>query len=120
MNGFPENQTAAKFATDPYRLLIVANKFQTGFDQPLLHTMYVDKKLGGVNAVQTLSRLNRTHPQKAGCLVLDFANDADAIKAAFQDYYETTILSEETDPNLLYEIQARLVGFPIFTESDVN
>ena len=107
MNGFPEAQTAKTFEHPEYRFLIVANKFQTGFDQPLLHTMYVDKKLGGVNAVQTLSRLNRTHPEKKGTMVLDFANDADEIKAAFEPYYETTLLSEATDPNLLYEIQTR-------------
>ena len=77
MNGFPEAQTAKTFEQPEYRFLIVANKFQTGFDQPLLHTMYVDKKLGGVNAVQTLSRLNRTHPEKTGTMVLDFANEAD-------------------------------------------
>jgi len=100
MNGFPEAQTAKTFEQPEYRFLIVANKFQTGFDQPLLHTMYVDKKLGGVNAVQTLSRLNRTHPEKKGTLVLDFANESEEIKAAFEPYYETTLLSEATDPNL--------------------
>jgi type I restriction enzyme R subunit len=120
MNGFSEAQTAKTFAHPENWLLIVANKFQTGFDQPLLHTVYVDKKLGGVNAVQTLSRLNRTHPEKTGCLVLDFANDADAIKAAFEPYYETTLLSEATDPNLLYEIATQLAAFPIYTEGDVN
>jgi len=80
----------------------------------------VIKKLGGVNAVQTLSRLNRTYPEKAGCLVLDFANEADAIKAAFEPYYETTLLSEATNPNLLYEIATQLAAFPIYTEADVN
>jgi type I restriction enzyme R subunit len=120
MNGFPEGQTAKTFERPEYRFLIVANKFQTGFDQPLLHTMYVDKKLGGVNAVQTLSRLNRTHPEKNGTMVLDFANGADEIKAAFEPYYETTLLSEATDPNLLYEVQTRLTGFPVYTETDVN
>jgi type I restriction enzyme R subunit len=121
MNGFPETQTAKAFGRPEYRFLIVANKFQTGFDQPLLHTMYVDKKLGGVNAVQTLSRLNRTHPpMKKGTLVLDFTNEADEIKAAFEPYYETTLLSEATDPNLLYEIQRRLAGFPIHTQADVD
>jgi type I restriction enzyme R subunit len=120
MNGFPEGQTAKTFEGPEYRFLIVANKFQTGFDQPLLHTMYVDKKLGGVNAVQTLSRLNRTHRDKIGTVVLDFANEADEIKAAFEDYYETTLLSEATDPNLLYEVQTRLAGFPVYTEADVN
>jgi type I restriction enzyme R subunit len=119
MNGLPEAQTAKTFERPEYRFLIVANKFQTGFDQPLLHTMYVDKKLGGVNAVQTLSRLNRTHPGKKGTMVLDFANESDEIKAAFEPYYETTLLSEATDPNLLYEIQSRLLGFPVYTEADV-
>ncbi len=120
MNGFPEAQTARAFERPEYRFLVVANKFQTGFDQPLLHTMYVDKKLGGVNAVQTLSRLNRTHPGKKNTLVLDFANEADEIKAAFEPYYETTLLSEATDPNLLYEIQTRLAAFPVYAEADVN
>ncbi len=120
MNGFPEAQTAKTFERPEYRFLIVANKFQTGFDQPLLYTMYLDKKLGGVNAVQTLSRLNRTHPEKKGTLVLDFANEADEIKAAFEPYYETTLLSEATDPNLLYELQISLTAFPVYTETDVN
>ena len=120
MNGFPEAQTANTFDRPEYRFLIAANKFQTGFDQPLLHTMYVDKKLGGVNAVQTLSRLNRTHPEKQSTMVLDFANESDDIKAAFEPYYETTILSEATDPNLLYEKQGRLAEFPVFTEADVE
>jgi type I restriction enzyme R subunit len=100
--------------------LIVANKFQTGFDQPLLHTMYVDKKLGGVNAVQTLSRLNRVHPEKRGTIVLDFANEAEEIRLAFEPYYETALLSEATDPNLLYDIQGRLLTFPVYTEADVQ
>ena len=95
MNGIPEAQTAKTFESPDYRFLIVANKFQTGFDQPLLQTMYVDKKLGGVNAVQTLSRLNRIHPDKIGTIVLDFENESDEIRAAFQPYFETTLLSEE-------------------------
>jgi len=82
--------------------------------------MYVDKKLGGVNAVQALSRLNRTHPEKKGTMVLDFANNSDEIKAAFEPYYETTLLSEATDPNLLYEVQSRLTAFPVYTESDTD
>ena len=114
-----ERQTAAEFEKPEYRFLVVASKFQTGFDQPLLHTMYVDKKLGGVNAVQTLSRLNRTHPGKQGVMVLDFANEAEEIRKAFEPYYETTLLSEATDPNLLYEVQDRLVGFGVFAENDV-
>jgi type I restriction enzyme R subunit len=120
MNHVPEAQTAKTFELPEYRFLIAANKFQTGFDQPLLHTMYVDKKLGGVNAVQTLSRLNRTHPEKKGTMVLDFANEADEIKAAFEPYYETTLLSEATDPNLLYEVMTRLRDFPIYTDADVS
>ena len=115
-----ERQTAAEFEKPEHRFLVVANKFQTGFDQPLLHTMYVDKKLGGVNAVQTLSRLNRTHPGKPGTMVLDFANEAEEIKKAFEPYYETTLLSEETDPNLLYEVQGRLLDFGVFQTSDVE
>jgi len=121
MNGIPEAQTAKTFDRPENRFLIVANKFQTGFDQPLLHTMYVDKRLGGVNAVQTLSRLNRTLPPgKKGTLVLDFANQSDEIKAAFEPYYETTLLSEATDPNLLYETQTRLAAFPVYTDADVQ
>lgn len=120
MNGFSESQTAKSFEHPEYRFLICANKFQTGFDQPLLHTMYVDKKLGGVSAVQTLSRLNRTHPEKKGTMVLDFANEADEIKAAFEPYFEATLLSEATDPNLLYDTQSRLLGFPVYTQADVD
>ena len=120
MNGIPEVQTARTFESPEYRMLVVANKFQTGFDQPLLQTMYVDKKLGGVNAVQALSRLNRTHPHKSTTMVIDFANEAAEIQAAFQPYYETAILSEATDPNLLYEIQTRLGAFPVFTDEDVD
>jgi type I restriction enzyme R subunit len=120
MNGFPSTQTARSFDRPEYRFLVVANKFQTGFDQPLLLAMYVDKKLGGVNAVQTLSRLNRTHPEKKGTMVIDFANEADQIKEAFEPYYETTLLSEATDPNLLYEIQTRLGEFPVYTPTDIH
>ena len=120
MNGVSELQTANTFDGPEFRFLIVASKFQTGFDQPLLHTMYVDKKLGGVNAVQTLSRLNRTHADKRGTMVLDFANDADEIREAFEPYYETTLLSEATDPNLLYEVQTRLESVPVYTQADVD
>ena len=120
MNGVSEMQTAKTFEAPDYRFLIVANKFQTGFDQPLLQAMYVDKKLGGVNAVQTLSRLNRTHAEKQGAMVLDFANEADKIKTAFEPYFETTLLSEATDPNLLYEIQTRLDAFPVYVQADVD
>ena len=91
LNGFPANLIAQKIQEDPYRFLVCADKFQTGYDEPLLHTMYVDKPLSGVRAVQTLSRLNRAHPKKHDAFVLDFANDADTIQQAFADYYRTTI-----------------------------
>jgi type I restriction enzyme R subunit len=120
MNGFSDTQTAQTFKLPENRILIVANKFQTGFDQPLLYAMYVDKKLGGVNAVQTLSRLNRTNSLKSRTMVLDFANEADEIRSAFEPYYETTLLSEGTDPNLLYELQSNLLAFPVFVEADVD
>ena len=120
MNGISERQTAKTFEQSEYRFLVVANKFQTGFDQPLLAAMYVDKKLGGVNAVQTLSRLNRTAPGKNGVTVIDFANEADEIQKAFEPYYETTLLSEATNPNLLYEGQSRLLDFGVYTDPDVD
>ena len=108
------------FKTPDYRILVVANKYQTGFDEPLLHTMYVDKRLDGVQAVQTLSRLNRTRSGKTDTLVLDFVNEAENIQAAFQPYYQTTLLEEETDPNKLYDHQTELKGFEVFTDTDVN
>lgn len=108
------------FKTPEYRILIVAQKFQTGFDEPLLHTMYVDKKLGGVHAVQTLSRLNRTMKGKNETFVLDFVNDAEEIQRAFQPYYQTTILEEETDPNKLYELETQLNKTGVFDKNDVE
>ena len=120
MNGVADTQTAATFKQSDYKFLIVAEKFQTGFDQPLLHTMYVDKKLMGVNAVQTLSRLNRTHPDKEETFVLDFANDADAILKEFQPYYQATILTEGTDPNKLYDLKLALEEYHLFTKSEVE
>lgn len=120
MNGIPESQTKAAFERPEVRFLVVANKFQTGFDQPLLHTMYVDKKLGGVNAVQTLSRLNRTRVGKEETMVLDFANEAETIRKAFEPYYETTLLSEATDPNVLYDRQHELEEFGMYTEDEVD
>jgi type I restriction enzyme, R subunit len=120
MNGFPETQTAETFKREEYRLLIVANKFQTGFDQPLLHTMYVDRKLNGVHAVQTLSRLNRVHTGKEETMVLDFANEAEEIQQAFEPYYDRTLLAEGTDPNLLYDLQTKLGNFRFYTEAEVN
>lgn len=120
MNHLAESQTAETFKRDEYRFLIVANKFQTGFDQPLLHTMYVDKKLGGVHAVQTLSRLNRVYPGKEETMVLDFANEAEEIELGFKPYYERTRLSEGTDPNLLYDYQNALSSFDFYTDAEVN
>jgi len=108
------------YGRDPYRILIVAEKFQTGFDQPLLHTMYVDKRLQGLHAVQTLSRLNRIHPQKESVFVLDFVNDPEEIQRAFQPYYEKTLLEKETDPNLLYEFENKLLGFHLFEPDDLE
>ena len=113
MNGFSETKTAETFKQDSYRILIVANKFQTGFDQPLLHTMYVDKKLGGVNAVQTLSRLNRTYPGKNETMVLDFANEAEEIEKAFAPYYEKTLLSEGHRPESLVRSPDKTGGLPL-------
>jgi len=120
MNGFSEKQTAEVFKRPEHRFLVVANKFQTGFDQPLLHTMYVDKKLGGVNAVQTLSRLNRVHQDKNETMVLDFANDADVIQKGFEPYYEKVILSEATDPNQLYDLERRLTDFHVYERAEVE
>ncbi|MDT7539368.1 MAG: type restriction enzyme subunit [Actinomycetota bacterium] len=119
LNGFPESQTAERFASDAYQVLIVAEKFQTGFDQPLLHTMYVDKKLEGVKAVQTLSRLNRIHPGKTDTFVLDFANSANDIQEAFKPFYDATV-TEPTDPNVLYNASSRIDGYQVIAESDVS
>jgi type I restriction enzyme R subunit len=116
----PETATADTFNQAPYHFLVVANKFQTGFDQPLLVAMYVDKKLGGVNAVQTLSRLNRVHPGKIGTVILDFANEASEIKAAFEVYYDRTVLPEATDPNLLYDLQSQLGDYHLYYHSDID
>ena len=120
LNGFAESQTAAKFREDPYRILVCADKFQTGYDEPLLHTMYVDKVLSGVRAVQTLSRLNRACRNKHDVAVLDFMNDEDAIKAAFEPYYQTTILSGETDPDKLHDLQGVLDGHQVYDAGSVD
>jgi len=120
LNGFPSNDIEDRFQEDPYRFLIVADKFQTGYDEPLLHTMYVDKPLAGIKAVQTLSRLNRARPQKHDTFVLDFLNDSETIRAAFADYYRTTVLSEETDPNKLHDLKADLDGAQVYAPSDVE
>ena len=120
LNGFPSNAIPDEFRKDPYRFLIVADKFQTGYDEPLLHTMYVDKVLSDVKAVQTLSRLNHAHPQKHDTFVLDFANTSDTIEAAFAPYYRTTILSEETDPNKLHDLKADLDRHQVYTPQQVD
>ncbi|MBU2651728.1 MAG: DEAD/DEAH box helicase family protein [Bacteroidetes bacterium] len=120
LNHFSSSAIPDEFKKSEFRFLIVANKYQTGFDQPLLHTMYVDKKLGGVNAVQTLSRLNRTTSGKKDTFVLDFANDAEEIKKSFDPFFETTILSEATDPNKLFDLQAALDAFQIYTPEQVH
>lgn len=120
LNGFPSANIPDEFEKDEYRFLLVANKFQTGFDQPLLHTMFVDKKLGGVNAVQTLSRLNRSHPLKQDTFVLDFANTAEEIENAFKPYFESTILGEETDPNKLFDLQDALDNYQVYSREQVE
>lgn len=120
LNGFPSSQIADKIQEDPYRFLICADKFQTGYDEPLLHTMYVDKILSGIKAVQTLSRLNRAHPQKHEVFVLDFMNDRETIQEAFADYYRTTILSEETDPNKLHDLKAALDGYQVYASAQTE
>ena len=120
LNGFPENRTAEEFQKDPYRILICADKFQTGYDEPLLHTMYVDKHLSGIRAVQTLSRLNRFHPTKKETFVLDFMNTTDVIKESFGDYYRTTILSDETDPNKLHDLKAGLDQPQVYSQEEID
>ena len=120
MNGFSSSQIAGKFQEDPYRFLVCADKFQTGYDEPLLHTMYVDKILSGVKAVQTLSRLNRAHPKKHDAFVLDFNNDAETIQDAFADYYRTTVLAEETDANRLHDLQATLDDAQVYSQEQVD
>lgn len=121
LNGFPSQDIPDEFNKSEYRFLIVADKYQTGFDQPLLHTMYVDKPLADIKAVQTLSRLNRAYkPDKKDTFILDFVNSADAIKTAFDPFYKTTILSEETDIDRLNDLQDSLDGFQVYSETEVN
>jgi type I restriction enzyme R subunit len=119
MNGFPESQTAAQFGGPEFGVLIVAEKFQTGYDQPLLHTMFVDKTLVGLAAVQTLSRLNRIHPEKNDTFVLDFRNEAEAITEAFAPWYETTV-AEPTDPNLLHDLADRLLSLQVLDDVEAR
>ena len=120
MNGFPDAKIPKIFKQDPYRLLVVADMFQTGFDEPLLHTMYVDKILYDIKAVQTLSRLNRCHPKKHDTVVLDFANKPEMIEEAFSRYYRTTILSGETDPNKLYDLISAMESYQVYSSDDVE
>lgn len=120
LNGFPSSQITDKIQQDPYRFLIVADKFQTGYDEPLLHSMYVDKALSGIKAVQTLSRLNRSHPQKHDTFVLDFYNDSDTIQKSFEPYYRTTILSDETDPNKLHDLKSDLDGYQVYFQEHID
>ena len=120
LNGFPSGQIADKIQQDPYRFLVCADKFQTGYDEPLLHTMYVDKILSGIKAVQTLSRLNRAHPKKHDVFVLDFMNVTDIIELGFADYYRTTILAEETDPDKLHDLQTDLDGYQVYTPEQID
>ncbi|RMH21491.1 MAG: type I restriction endonuclease subunit R [Acidobacteria bacterium] len=120
LNGFPSSRIADKIREDPYRFLICADKFQTGYDEPLLHTMYVDKPLSGVKAVQTLSRLNRAHPKKHDVFVLDFQNDLETIRKAFEPYYRTTILAEETDPDKLHDLKAAVDGYQVYAPEQVD
>jgi len=122
MNDLITKKTIEKaFEEDKYKILIVANKYQTGFDQPLLHTMYVDKMLNGITAVQTLSRINRIFPpHKNDTLILDFANKTEVIEKAFKPYYEATFLKEGTDPHKLYELEEKLINYQVFDKSDVE
>lgn len=120
LTGYGEKELPEAFDKDEYKLLIVADKYQTGFDQPLLHTMYVDKKLSGVKAVQTLSRLNRMHPGKEDTFVLDFANERQTILDSFQPYYEITSVTEETDVNHLYDLKAKLDEFQVYWTQEIE
>ncbi len=120
LNGFPSVKIAEKIREDPYRFLVCADKFQTGYDEPLLHTMYVDKTLSGIKAVQTLSRLNRARPKKHDVFVLDFLNETDTIRDAFADYYRATILADETDPDKLHDLQADLDRAQVYGPGQID
>jgi type I restriction enzyme, R subunit len=120
LNGFPSKDIADQIQSDPYRFLICADKFQTGYDEPLLHTMYVDKALAGIKAVQTLSRLNRAHPLKRDCFVLDFQDNREAVLLAFQDYHRTTLLADEADPNKLNDLKRDLDAAQVYSPEQVR
>jgi type I restriction enzyme R subunit len=115
-----EKSLPEAFHSDDYQILIVAEKYQTGFDEPLLHTMFVDKKLSGVKAVQTLSRLNRTARGKQDTFVLDFVNSAEEIKEAFEPYYEETVLLEETNPNVVYDLKNTLDEYRVYQQAEID
>ncbi|MCL2637759.1 MAG: type I restriction endonuclease [Oscillospiraceae bacterium] len=119
-NNIRESELPKKFSGGEYQVLLVAEKYQTGFDEPLLHTMFVDKKLSGVKAVQTLSRLNRTHFGKESTFVLDFVNSAEDIQAAFAPYYEESVITEETDANIVYDLKSKLDEFRIYWDTEVE
>lgn len=127
MNEYPDGKkinSDAKFRkafkSDDFNIMVVADKYQTGYDEPLLHSMFVDKKLKGVNAVQTLSRLNRTCPFKNDTFVLDFANTSDSIKESFQPFYEETTLVGSSDVNRVYDLRSKLNEFAIFNDDDID
>ncbi len=120
LNKFPDSETVEKFDTAEYQILIVAEKYQTGFDQPLLHTMYVDKKLAGIKAVQTLSRVNRSCRGKTETFILDFVNSREDIEKAFQDYYQATGVDEATDPNTIYDIKNSLDKFMVYRDNEID
>lgn len=119
-DGLKEKDLPETFSNPDFRVLLVAEKYQTGFDQPLLHTMYVDKRLAGIQAVQTLSRLNRTHPLKDDTFVLDFVNEPGEIQEAFRQYYEGSVMGEGVDPNKLYEVKAELDASGIYLQTEVS
>ncbi len=120
LNGFPSAKIAERFREHPYRFLVCADKFQTGYDEPLLHTMYVDKTLAGIKAVQTLSRLNRARPNKHDVFVLDFLNDSETIQIAFEPFYRGTVLADQTDPNKLHDLVADLDGAQVYSDEQID
>lgn len=119
-NGFDSKDIPTGFKNPLYRVLIVCNKFQTGFDEPLLHSMFIDKPISGVQCVQTLSRLNRKTRGKKSTFVLDFVNKVETIQESFQNFYQTTILSEDTDPNLVYDLLDKVRNYNLFTPQEID
>ena len=120
VNGFAETELPSKFDTDEYQVLVVAEKYQTGFDQPKLAAMYVDRQLSGLQAVQTLARLNRTHPAKKNTYVLDFRNSIEDIKEAFRPFFETTTLEERTDLNQIYDLESRVSQYAYLIKGEIE